>query len=232
MSAKLEQRLVAALGDDNASADKLAALIGETEAAIISANNNAETAREAALDPTLTPDAATAHVATQTAILAGDRLRTLLARLNQRYQDARDAEYLAKWRVDAAALQVKRDALADELKKTYPVVTQQLADLLARIAINDQELWRLNQGRPAGIKLHLLGAELCARHLEGFNRDSPPIGRDLVLPDWVESNRALWPPREIPASVLLAESIAATKHGWIQPSPAKPNRDQSAESPG
>jgi hypothetical protein len=51
------------------------------------------------------------------------------------------------------------------------------------VAVNDEALSRLHQRRPAGVALHLRGAESLARGLDGFTRFEPSIAADLKLPD-------------------------------------------------
>src|SRR5205807_2407581 len=51
--------------------------------------------------------------------------------------------------------------------------------------------------------------ELVARALPAFSQGMPPIATNLVLPDWEGSDRNLWPPRELPAAVVLATSMGS-----------------------
>lgn len=205
----LEQRIVAALSDDSLSACALADLIGTTESAITAADAAAEAARVAFFDPIQTPDIHTARDAMEATQHVAARLGALLPRLKDKWRERANAEERAKWKVRYDVLERERNELAAELKKVYPVAVSQLVDLFNRIMVNEAALSALHGSRPAGAKGTLLGAELVARNLtEGFNRDQPPITRDLKLPDWVESNRLAWPPASTPASVLLSESIA------------------------
>jgi hypothetical protein len=113
-----------------------------------------------------------------------DRLRTVLPRLQARYQEVAAAEYLTQWRADYELLKVKRDALAAELAVTYPTVVAQLVDLFTRIEANNAKISDLHLARPSGAGLHLAEAELVARNLDGFTRDNPPIAKQLQLPDF------------------------------------------------
>ena len=63
-------------------------------------------------------------------------------------------QYLAQWRANFEELKVKRDGLAAELRRDYPPI-EKIADLLARIAANDDEIVRLHVARPSGVALHL-----------------------------------------------------------------------------
>jgi len=143
---------------------------------------------------------------------AAARLRSLLPRLESRAREAEHAVARQNWQARAVQYEAARDALAKELRDLYPVVPR-LADLFGRIAANDRELSQLHQSRPSGAKGTLLSAELVARGLTEFSRDQPSLTRDLVLPDFVESCKALWPPRVVPAAVLLAETVATIHDG-------------------
>jgi hypothetical protein len=90
-------------------------------------------------------------------------------------------------------LEAKGNALAAEWA-FYPEMVARLVDLLTRSRAFDEEISRLHQARPAGVPRHLLGAELVARGLEAFSRDTPSITRELRLPDWINSARTVWPP--------------------------------------
>jgi hypothetical protein len=46
-----------------------------------------------------------------------------------------------------------------------------------------------------------------ARNLSSFSRDEPSFAKELKLPDWHNCNRLVWPPPQIPLSVLVATSM-------------------------
>jgi hypothetical protein len=107
-----------------------------------------------------------------------------------------------------------RDTLAEELRDLYPSFATKLADLLDRIAANDDALGRLNQSRPNGPSgAHLLGAELVARELGGFSRDTPSITKHLQLPDWSDGERLLYPPPKPSPAAAYAEAMAPAYSG-------------------
>jgi len=93
----LEHRIAFALTDDAVTTAALSELIQETDAAIIAADATAESERAKALDPTLSPDPKAAREAMQTAEFARDRLRTVLPRLQKRYERVASAERKAAW---------------------------------------------------------------------------------------------------------------------------------------
>jgi hypothetical protein len=136
-----------------------------------------------------------------------DRLKTLLPRLRVRYQEVQAQDYLARWRGDCETLKVKRDGLAEELRTIYPEFETKITDLFTRIAANDAELSRLHQARPAGVALHLLGAELVARDLERFKATEPSIAQELKLPKFAPGQRLAWPPPQPPMAAVYAMSL-------------------------
>ena len=203
----LEHEIVAALADANISSNDLSSLIERTEAAIPEADQAAETARSMALDPALSPDAKAAREAMAAAEFARDRLKTLLPRLQARYQEVQAQEYLAQWRADYEALKITRDALAAELREVYPVFEAKINDLFTRITANDAELSRLHQARQAGVALHLLGAELVARDLERFTTVHPSIAQELKLPTFAPGQRFAWPPQSSLAAAFAMSMV-------------------------
>jgi hypothetical protein len=203
----LEQEIVAELADADINSSDLSALIERTEAAIPEADQAAETARSMALDPVLSPDAKAAREAMAAAGFARERLHTLLPRLRQRLQEVQAQEYLAQWRADYEALKIKRDALAAELREVYPEFEAKISDMFVRIAANDAELSGLHQARPAGVALHLLGAELMARDLERFTIREPSIAQELKLPTFAPGQRLAWPPPQPSIAALYAMSM-------------------------
>ena len=208
MSADLEHRIADALKADDIKSSDLAALIVETEIAAAAADKTAEEEREKALDPLASPDAAKAREAMQMAEFSRDRLRTALPRLQERLEQLQAEEYLARWREEYEALKVKRDGLAEELRTIYPEFETKLANLFTRIAANDAELSGLHQARPAGVALHLLGAELVARDLERFTTREPSIAQELKLPTFAPGQRLAWPPPQPSLAVMVAQSMA------------------------
>lgn len=211
MSAELERRITASLGADIPASD-LASLVEETEEAIALADETAAAERERAFDPALTPDPRQAHAAMEDATFAANRLRTLLPRLERRYDDLAAMERLQRWRGDYETLKAKRDALAAELRETYPRIVAQIVDLFTRIATNDAELSRLHQRRPAGAPTHLRNAELEARNLESFGRDAPSLVKEVTLPEWHQSTKLAWPPPRTSLGLLVTEIYSPAPH--------------------
>jgi hypothetical protein len=186
----LEDRLGVALADETASASGLAALVAECEQAI----DEIESDWEAAFDVRRWPDAKEALAHREGCAFRSDRLKSLLPELRQRHQQAAEAEQLAEWMLDADRLEAERDALAQKWTETYPALVDKLIELLTETAALEQKISALHQRRQAGVSRHLSGPEVTARRLERFDRGHPPIPDRLVLPDWINSARTVWPP--------------------------------------
>jgi hypothetical protein len=74
----------------------------------------------------------------------------------------------------------ERDQLADELREFYPDVAERLADLLAKIAANDDAIERINANGLPREHGRLLSAELTARGLDGWVLNSQPLAQRLT----------------------------------------------------
>jgi hypothetical protein len=199
-SKTLEQRIDVALQPDAAttSAD-LAALIEEAETGIAKAEKESEVDQTLALDPKA------ARQAIADATFAANRLRTLLSKLEARYQQVRDEEDAAAWLAELDAFKPERDALAEELRELYPDAVTKIVDLFVRITANDEALSELLQNRPAGAMGRLLSAELHARGLDGFSYNTPSLRTAVQLIDW-DTGRQIWPPSQ----PSMAAAFAAT----------------------
>jgi hypothetical protein len=217
----LEQRIVLALTEQIKTAAAVADLIVEVEGAILAADKAAKSEREKALDPIASPDAAQAREAMESAEFARDRLRTVLPRLQDRLATRLSTEYSQQWRASYDALKPRRDALAAEFRELYPEVEAKFVDLFKRIAINDAQINALHQDRPAGVALHLLGAELTARNLPSFSTTNPSIIKELKLPNFKHSATAAWPPPQPTLAMSFAQSLvpandARFNEDWAQ----------------
>ena len=199
MSATLEQRIATALSKAAPSSD-LAALTAETEAAVSAAEAAAIEAHEQALDPMLSPDPTKARTAMEDAVFTRDRLKTVLPRLQQRYDETFSSEQYARWLVDYEQIKVKRDAAAAELRTIYPEIVTKLTDLLLRIETIDREVVRVRSAKPHDAKeangdgRNLLETELVARGLNQFTVHDLKILQDLKLPRFTEPTKLAWPP--------------------------------------
>ena len=197
----LEQRISDALQPDTAitSAD-IASLIEEAEVGIAKAE------REGTVDQTLLLDPKAARQAIADAAFDADRLRMLLSKLAARYQEVHDQEQAKAWLAEYDVMKRERDALAEELREVYPDAGIKIVDLFVRIADNNEELSALLQARPPGVMEHLLSAELLARGLDRFTRDTPSLLTSVSLFDF-DSGRQIWPPRRPPMAAAFAASM-------------------------
>jgi hypothetical protein len=197
----LEQRISDALQPDTAitSAD-IAALIEEAEVGIAKAE------KEGTVDQTLLLDPKAARQAIADAAFHAERLRMLLSKLAARYQEVHDQEQAKAWLPKYDVMKRKRDALAEELREVYPDAGIKIVDLFVRIADNNEELSALLQARPPGVMEHLLSAELHARGLDRFTRDTPSLLTSVSLFDF-DSGRQIWPPRRPPMAAAFAASM-------------------------
>jgi hypothetical protein len=207
----LEERIATALSSDTAS-DVVAILIAEVETAIVAADKAAEMERVKALDPLASPDAAKARASMEDAAFVRDRLRTILPRLQQRLNELRAAEHVARWEPDFRQVEAKRDELAQEYAATYPRLAAQFVDLFSRAEAVDREVSRINGSAPSGEHRRLRQVELVARGLKGFTRGEPSITNELSLPDWDQPTKLVWPPPQVPLAVQVAASMIQRPH--------------------
>jgi hypothetical protein len=204
MSDNLERRLASALSDDSVTSSMLAALIDETEVAIADADAAAESERVKAMDPALSPDLRRARAAMEDATFAASRLRTLQPRLRKRLQHVAYIEAHDRWLESYEAVNVKRDAAAEELKHVYPEVVTKLVELLARIRAIDAEVHRVNASKPVMVgepwdgNMPLELTECAARGVTGFNSPDYSLDRGVRLPDFEKPGQNHWPPHQPP----------------------------------
>src|ERR1035437_1858953 len=170
----LEQRIAAALADNDIDSSALATLIAETAEAVEVADKQAIAAREQALDPIASPDPNKARASMEAAAFTRDRLRTVLPRLQQRLKEVCSQEEYAHWVAQYEAIKIKRDAAAAELRTIYPEFASKLVDLLLRIEVVDREVARVGSAKPFDAKeangdgRWLVQTELAARGLNHF----------------------------------------------------------------
>jgi hypothetical protein len=178
----LDDRMAAAF-TDGATSDTVAALIQEAESAARAAGGAAEQAPTRPLEPA-TADAATSRREMEDGV-RHERLQAVVSRLRERLTEVRAAEEDDRRRAAYEEASAERDELAAELARVYPPLAAQLADLLGRLrASNDRIEYTNVHALPRGCR-PLLVAELVARGLDSFLRDSveiPRIARRVRLP--------------------------------------------------
>jgi hypothetical protein len=197
----LEQRISDALQPDTATTSAaIAALIDEAEAGIAKAD------REGTVNQTLSLDPKAARQAIEDATFAANRLRMLLSKLQVRYREVHDQEQAKAWLAEYDVMKRKRDALAEEVCEVYPDAEIKIVDLLVRITENNKALSALHQARPPGVMEHLVSAELHARGLDRFTRDTPSLLTSVCLFDW-DRGRQIWPPPRPSISAAFAATL-------------------------
>ena len=145
----LDARIAAAFAN-GAKSNDVATLIKDTERAAASASDMAEQARNYALDPTLSGFELTdARKCMDDAAFKRDRLQAALGKLRERLAELKDQEENARRQVAYDKAKAVRDELAKELADLYPAFAQRLAELLARVAINDARSRFHQQSRSA-----------------------------------------------------------------------------------
>jgi hypothetical protein len=112
-------------------------------------------------------------------------LQATVSRLRERLTELQSAEEDARRRAAYEEARAERDELAAEFARVYPPVAAQLADLLGRLRASDDRIEHMNANAlPRGYG-PLLVAELVARNLDGWVRNSvdiPRIARRVQLP--------------------------------------------------
>jgi hypothetical protein len=181
----LDERIKSAFLE-GAKSEEVAPLIAEAEVAAIHAGEAADSARERALDPSISAqDVAAARRQMEDAAFRRDRMGSAAIKLRQRLTELRDQEEDHRRHMAYDKAKAERDMLAIELKEFYPTIAPQLANLVARIDANDREIERINtRARPKGA-VDIASAEAVARQLRNFvdgTASIPRITTRLRLP--------------------------------------------------
>ena len=163
-----------------------------------------------------TPDTVAALIpeAEAAARTAGDVAEQAVSRLRERLTELQAAEEDDRRRAAYEEARAERDELADELARVYPKLAAQLADLLGRLRTSDDRIEYINaHALPRGCG-PLLVAELVARKLDCFARDSvdiPRIARRVQLPafEYDAHHPYVWPrSSSVDAASLIFRAIS------------------------
>jgi hypothetical protein len=207
----LEQRITAVLTSAGITSGELAVLINETETAVSDATKKVELQR--ALDISVSPDPAAAHrMITENEFLRA-RLRLTLPELQQKLAAAREQEDMAQWAQEFLRIQTIRDKAAEKWARV-PQLISELIELFRLAETIDKECSHVNGSAPAGEHRRLIGPELKARGLAAFSRANPPIAKGTTLPDWVQSEATLWPPKSSSFSFASAPQDIRHTSEW------------------
>jgi hypothetical protein len=195
MSATLEQRIATALADSDIHASALATLVAETEAAVTDADQEAITAREQALDPITSPDPTKARAAMESAAFTRDRLRTVLPRLQERFEQVCLDEEYAAWRPQYEAIKAERDAANAKFKIAFTTFVADIIPQMVHLERIDAEASRVSAAKPRDAR----EAANDGRWLAGGPDDVViniirTIMQNLKLPDPEKPDALVWPP--------------------------------------
>jgi len=191
----LADRIKAALTEEMASS-AIAAVIADAEAEADRLRTQADVAEDATLDPLASAeDIATARAAATDAEFQLKRLAVASERLADCLKEAQAAEEAVRNGEKYDAALKERDVLVADLAKVYPKAAQQIADLLARIAVSDVAVAEANKVRGRE-REPLMPAEHIARGISA----GPGVGRLgelVVLPAFspAVSRTPIWGPR-------------------------------------
>jgi hypothetical protein len=191
MSASLEQRISAALVDNDIHSSALATLIAETEAATTAADEAAIKSREQALDPIASPDPTKARAAMEAAAFTRDRLRTVLPRLQERFEQVCLDEEYATWRLRYEAIKPERDAANTKFRTAFANLVAEIIPQMLRIEEIERETSRVSAAKPRRAR----EAANDGRWLAHGPEDDVvhTIIRNLKLPSLEHPNAMIWP---------------------------------------
>ncbi len=195
----LEQRILAALDNPDASSAELSEIIAAAEQFVAATDAKVAEMRSLASDLIATPSAEAAH----TAVIEADQLKTrrdrvngALPRLRAALTQALHDEACALWAADLQRVQLQLDQAVAAFRR-YPELASEIAAIFTLAAQTDQAIDQLNASAPDGCHERLRSVELTARGLERFDRDRPCLTGDTILPEWDLSCRDIWPPRSL-----------------------------------
>src|SRR5215471_9027611 len=197
----LDARIRAAF-EANASSQIIVTLITTVERATREADARASDARARALDPTLASNGMNeARREMHDAAFESERLRVAVTKLRERLAEVTADEENARRLQAYEDVEAECDVLAAELKQLYPEFSVKLADLLTRIAANDQAIEHVNRNLPRN-RGRLLSSELLARDEIGWvlngQQTAVKLTDECRLPRFHlqpgAGGRLLWPP--------------------------------------
>jgi hypothetical protein len=204
----LEQRIAAALGDNEVTSTTVADLVTETQTAIAAAEAAVTEAKKDALDTSRLPDPIAARDAIASAEFKSDWLKSALPKLQLRQQQLEAQSEYDDWRASFEAVKQKHAAAAGRLRSAYALVPELVGALQEARAV-DAEVHRVMQAKPYllpqsnGDGKSLPAVECAARGLRGV-ATGYSLMTDLKLPVFDQPNGFCWPP---PKPVILPEMV-------------------------
>jgi hypothetical protein len=215
----LEQRLGAVLANERTSTEEIRDLIKLAEATANTAEADAKRLHAEARAIGCT-NAVELEQQALAADLLVERMDAALPKLDQKLKEEVAADYARKWRTRRDRAVTASDTVSIRLA-TYRELAAQMLMIFEEAKFTDEKIiGPVNDSRPAG-EAPLQTCELHARKLSAFSRSSPSVLEKVVLPSWDDSETNIWPPRPVPMSVVVAESmvpapnIAHTDH-WYE----------------
>jgi hypothetical protein len=194
----LEQRIAAALGDNEVMSTTVADLITETQTAIAAAEAAVTKAKKDALDTSRLPDPIAARDAIASAEFKRDWLKSALPKLQRRQQQLEAQGEYDDWRASFDAVKQKHAAAVGRLQSAYALVPE-LVEALQEARAVDAEVRRVMQAKPYllpqsnGDGKSLPAVECAARGLRGV-ATGYSLMTDLKLPVFDQPNGLCWPP--------------------------------------
>jgi hypothetical protein len=200
-----EQHIANALNGAATTADKLAQLISETEAAIAAAALAAAAARTKALELTADPEQVLA--VQRKAELTHARLTAALPKLLRRHQQAANAEEYAEWVAQFDPLLPKHKAAAERLRAIYQQVVAELIPALVEAKQIDAEVHRVANLKPY-YNWNSNNDNRTLPTVEAAARGLPAVAAEfslmtMKLPAFDAPNLLAWPPPETPLALQV-----------------------------
>ena len=208
MSDDLEARISIALSNSNPLVQDLAALVTETQIAIVESVAAVEALRLRALDFETTPKPYPASEAVRLAELARDRLKSALSQLQGKQAAAVAKGAEAEHFHDLGELERECVRLANELCAVYGDAQSTLTNFFHCLLDYRVRASRLREMCPAAIANRLRDPELVARGLDEFTGAVPSLVNEVRLPAFKPGLANEWPPKSKIESTLLAPLLA------------------------
>jgi hypothetical protein len=220
----LERKITEALANKTITSGALDVLIQGTEAAITAADEVAKTERARALDPALSPDPKAARAMWEDAEFNAQRLRTLLRRIQLRYQQVVGQEQYDAWAKTFDAVKPIHAAAAAKLRAVYLEFAPRLVEALAETQAADIEVHGVMAAKPYRLRQTdndgraLSTVELAARGLTDVAADFSIM--KMKMPAFDTPNQLAWPPHQpmfdpaLFAPVIIGDRRSFTMNWW------------------
>ena len=187
----LEPKIVKALTDETVASNDLANLLTETETAIAVADNDATVAEATALDPLQSPDPVAARATMENAKFRATRLRNLLPRLQERFEEVSKRESYAAWIVQYEAIKPERDAANAKFRTAFTAFVADIVPQMLRLEQINAETSRVSAAKPTRAREATNDDRWLALGPE--DQVIQTIMQNLKLPDWEKPNALAWP---------------------------------------